>query len=130
MDLFKILGVAFVTALTALLLKSTKPELSFAVTVVGTVIMLILAFDALKDGLKLFVKLQEVSGVSDVLIRQVLKIIAIGYLTEFSAGIINDFGSPSVADKVVFAGKICILVLASPIIQSLMQVVLNFMELV
>lgn len=130
MELFKILAAAFVTALAALLLKSTKPELSFAVTVVGTIVVLIFTFDMLKDSLELFEKLQEFSGISDVLIRQVLKIIAIGYLTEFSAGILNDFGSASVADKVVFAGKICILVLAAPIINSLMNVILKFMELV
>jgi len=130
MELFKILGVAFVTALTAILLKSAKPELSFAVTVVGTVIILIFTFDMLKDSLQLFVKLQEFSGISDVLIRQVLKIVAIGYLAEFSAGILNDFGSSSVADKVVFAGKICILALSAPIINSLIQVILEFMELV
>lgn len=130
MELFKILAAAFVTALAALLLRSTKPELSFAVTVVGTIIILIFTFDTLKESLEIFKKLQEFSGVSDVLIRQILKIVAIGYLTEFSAGILNDFGSSSVADKVVFAGKICILVLSAPIINSLMNVILKFMELV
>lgn len=130
MDIFKIIGAAFVTALTAILLRSAKPELSFAVTVVGAVVILIFTFDMLKDSLDIFVKLQELSGISDTLIRQVLKIIAIGYLTEFAAGIINDFGSASVADKVVFAGKICILALSTPIINALMQTVLGFMELV
>jgi len=130
MDIFKIIGAAFVTALAAILLRSSKPELSFAVTVVGVVIILIFTFDILKDSLDIFVKLQEFSGISDTLIRQVLKIVAIGYLTEFSAGIISDFGSSSISDKVIFAGKICILVLSTPIISSLMQTVLNFMELV
>jgi len=130
MELFKIFAVAFVTVLTAILLRSSKPELSFAVTVVGTIIILIFAFDMLKDSLQLFVRLQEFSGISDTLIRQVLKIIAIGYLTEFAAGILNDFSGASVADKVIFAGKICILALSAPIINSLMQVILNFMELI
>lgn len=130
MDIFKIIGAAFVTAVTAILLRSSKPELSFAVTVVGTVIILIFTFDMLKDSLDIFVKLQEFSGISDTLIRQVLKIVAIGYLTEFAAGIISDFGSASVADKVIFAGKICIFALSTPIISALMQTVLEFMELV
>lgn len=130
MDIFKIIGVAFITALTALLLKGTKPELSFAVTVVGTVIILIFAFDMLKESLDIFVTLQQTSGISDTLIRQVLKIIAIGYLTEFSAGMLSDFGSASVADKVIFAGKLCILALSMPIITSLLKTVLSFMELV
>lgn len=130
MDIFKIIGVAFITALTALLLKGTRPELSFAVTVVGSVIILIFAFDMLKDSLEIFVTLQQTSGISDTLIRQVLKIIAIGYLTEFSAGMLSDFGSSSVADKIIFAGKLCILALSMPVITSLLKTVLSFMELV
>ena len=40
-EIIKIIGVAFVVAVTALLLKTTKPELSFAVTVTGVIIILL-----------------------------------------------------------------------------------------
>ena len=39
MEIFKIIGVAFVTAISAILLKSTKPELSVAVTVTGVIVI-------------------------------------------------------------------------------------------
>lgn len=130
MEIIKIIGVGFITALTAIMLKSSKPELSFAVTVAGVIIILIFVFDMVKDSLSVFEEIKNMSGISDVLIRQLLKIIGIGYLTEFSAGILSDFGSKSVADKIVFGGKMAIFVLALPIIKNLMQLVVSFISLV
>lgn len=130
MEIIKIIGVGFVTALTAILLKSGKPELSFAVTVAGVIIILIFVFDMIKDSLSVFEEIKNMSGVSDVLLRQLLKIIGIGYLAEFASSILNDFGSKSVADKIVFGGKAAIFVLALPIIKNLMELIVSFISLV
>ena len=50
MEIFQLIGIAFVTAVAALLLKETKPELAFAVTVAGGIILLLFVFDVLKEG--------------------------------------------------------------------------------
>ena len=55
--------------------------------------------------------------------------VGIGYLVEFSAGILNDFGQNSLADKLVFCGKIVVLVLAVPIIESVLDLVIRLLEL-
>ena len=52
MEIFKIIGVAFVTAISAILLKSTKPELSFAVTVTGVIVILMFVVDMLQNTVK------------------------------------------------------------------------------
>ena len=49
MEIFRIIGVAFVTAVAAIVLKCSKPELSFAVTVTGVVIILIFVADMLQN---------------------------------------------------------------------------------
>ena len=41
MEIVRIVGVGLVTAIAALLLRSSKPELSFAVTIAGGAIVLI-----------------------------------------------------------------------------------------
>lgn len=130
MEIFKIIGVGFVTALTAIILKNTKPELSFAVTVTGIIIILLFVFDLLKGSLAILQEIAVLSGIGDTLIRTLLKIVGIAYLTEFAAGIINDFGSASIADKVVLGGKAMIFILSLPIIENLMRLVVSFVELV
>ncbi len=130
MDLIKIIGAGFVTALTAILLKSTKPELSFAVTVAGVVVILLFVFDMVKDSFVIFEEIEALSGIDDSLIRVLLKVVGVGYLAEFSAGILNDFGSHSVADKIVFGGKAAIFLLSLPIIRTLLKLIVSFLSLV
>ena len=59
-----------------------------------------------------------------------MKIVAIGYLVEFAAGILEDFGSKSLADKLVFAGKVVIFTMSVPILRSLVELIGGFLELV
>ena len=129
MELFQLIGIAFLTAVTALLLRSTRPELSFAVTVAGCIILLLIVLDLVKDGLSVFGEIAETSGIDASLIKILLKMIGIGYLVEFSAGILNDFGQNSVADKLVFAGKIVIFSVSLPVLRALLSLIGAFLEL-
>lgn len=104
MEIFQLIGIAFVTAIAALLLKGTKPELAFAVTIAGGIILLLSVFDYLKNSLGIFQSIAEQTGIHSSLIKVLLKMIGIGYLVEFSAGILNDFGQNSTADKLIFCG--------------------------
>lgn len=130
MEIFKIIGVAFVTAITAILLKSTKPELSFAVTVTGVIIILVFVADMLQNTVNIIAAIANLAGIENGLVKILLKIVGIGYLTEFSAGILNDFGSNAVADKVVLGGKLTILILSLPIIEGVLKLVSGFLELI
>ncbi len=130
MEIFKIIGVAFVTAITAILLKSTKPELSFAVTVTGVIIILVFVADMLQNTVNIIAAIANLTGIENGLVKILLKIVGVGYLTEFSAGILNDFGSNAVADKVILGGKLTILILSLPIIEGVLKLVSGFLELI
>lgn len=129
-EMLKIIGVAFVTSITAILLKSTKPELSFAVTITGILVILLFLLDSLKGTLLVFTTLMETTGIDNDLIRLLLKIVGVGYLTEFGAGILHDFGCASIADKIVLAGKLTIIALSLPILSSLLTMVNGFLQLI
>ncbi len=130
MQIFQLVGIAFVAAAAALILKGTKPELAFAVTIAGGVILLLVAFNLLKEGFSVFGELASATGLDSALIKALLKMIGIGYLVEFSAGVLNDFGQNSLADKLVFCGKIVILLLAVPILRSVLSLVKSLLELI
>ena len=53
-EIFKILGIAIVTAIAAILLRSSKPELSFAVTVTGVIIILLFIVNSMQGVLEIF----------------------------------------------------------------------------
>jgi stage III sporulation protein AD len=129
-EIIKIIGVAFVTAIAAILLKQTKPELSFAVTVTGIIIILLFIIDALQETIGILNGLAQITGMQNGLLKILVKIVGVGYVTEFGAGILNDFGSNAVADKVVLGGKITIVLLALPILENLLRLIEGFLSLV
>ena len=130
MDIVKIIGVAFITSVAAAILRSTKPELSFAVTVTGIIIILMFIVDMLQGVMAVFATISNIAGVENGLLKVLLKIVGVGYLTEFGAGILTDFGSASIADKVSLAGKITILLLSLPVVESLLNLVGSFLQLI
>ena len=130
MELVRIIGVGLVTAIAAVLLRASKPELSFAVTVAGTVIILLFAVDLFAQSFGIFSEIGAATGIDSSLIRTILKIVAIGYLVEFAAGIVEDFGAKSVADKLVLAGKVIIFTVSVPIIRGLVALIGGFLALI
>ena len=130
MEIFQLVGIAFVTAVAALILKNTKPELAFAVTVTGSIILLLFTFEMFKSSLSIFQTIADTTGIDSSLIKILLKMVGIGYLVEFSAGILNDFGQNSVADKLVFCGKVIVLILAIPILESVLSLISRLLGLI
>jgi stage III sporulation protein AD len=129
-EIFQLVGIAFITAITALILKSTKPELAFAVTVTGSIILLLFTFELFQNAFSIFNTIADTTGIDVALVKILLKMVGIGYLVEFSAGILNDFGQNSVADKLVFCGKIIVLILALPIIESVLNLISRLLGLI
>ncbi len=129
-ELLKIIGVAFVTAVSSILLKSTKPELSFAVTVTGVIVILLFIIESLQGTVAIFSSIAQSTGVENGLLKTIVKIVGVGYLTEFAAGILNDFGSNAVADKVVLGGKITVVFLSLPVLNGLLTMIKGFLQFV
>lgn len=130
MEIFQLVGIAFITAVAALILKATKPELALAVTIAGSIILLLFVFEMLRGTVSIFGEIASQTGIDSALIKSILKMIGIGYLVEFSAGILSDFGQSGLADKLVFCGKIIVLVLAIPILESVLSLVVQLLGLI
>ena len=130
MQIFQLIGIAFVTAIAALILRSVKPELAFAVSVAGGIVLLLFALELFRGSMSVFGEIVDTTGLDSALVKALLKMIGIGYLVEFSAGILSDFGQNSVADKLIFCGKIVILILAIPILESVLSLINRLLGLV
>lgn len=129
-QIFQLVGIAFITAVAAILVKSTKPELAVVITIAGSIILLLFVFEVFRGSISLFTDIAEATGLNATIVKTLLKMVGIGYLVEFSAGILSDFGQNSLADKLIFCGKILILVLAVPILESVLSLVGDLLGLI
>lgn len=127
MEIFKVLILGVVISLLAVFLKSIKPEYSLICVIVGSVILLFYIVNAMTDIFEFFGDVVNKTGIDKSLFSLLLKIIGIGYLVEFSAGVCMDSGNSSIANKVLVAGKVLIFLLSMPIIQNLFETVLSLL---
>ena len=127
MDIFKVIGVAFVTTFAVMILKQKKPELAAIVSIAGGAIVLLMFVDSLSGVIDSFSAIVQRSGIRSEIFSALLRIIGIGFLAEFAAGICADAGNNSMAQKVTLAGKVMILVLAMPIIDNLLQILISIL---
>ncbi|MGN1208251.1 MAG: SpoIIIAC/SpoIIIAD family protein, partial [Christensenellales bacterium] len=125
MDIVKIIIIGVVTSIATVVLKQFKPELSIIVSLAGGVIILISLVNYLGQVVGSFVQIVNKTSLDLGLFSSVLKIVGVGYITEFGANICVDTGNSSIADKVLLAGKIIILCLSLPIINSLLTTIVG-----
>ncbi len=123
MDILKIAAVGIITAFCSLTLKESKSGLSIAVGVAGGCIIIFMLLDYFADIFMTITTIIERAGIQSNVLKSVIKIIGIGYITEFSAGIVEDAGNKSVAEKIVMAGKVIILIVSMPIISALFDLI-------
>ncbi len=123
MILAKLIGIALVGVVAVSLLKTTKSEFAVFAVIATGVVMLVTMMGALRDVLLSFDELVRKSGVDDAVFSAVLKIIGVGYLTEYSASIAEDAGCASIARKLQFGGKVVIFLMSISIVTALVDVV-------
>lgn len=128
MDIIKIILIGVVTSITSIILKQIKPELSILVVISGGLVILISLTNMLTDVLSSFANIVDSTGVNKSLFSCILKIVGIGYLSEFGANVCADSGNSSLADKILLGGKIAILIVSMPIINSLIDVVVSLVK--
>ena len=121
--MLKLVILAIIFAIIIIYLKSINSEISLLVSVAAGIILTYFALDYITSTFEFFNKIIEYSKIDSELILIIFKITAIGYLVEFGAGVIKDFGLQSLSDKLVFLGKIIILTISMPIIYA----VFNFL---
>lgn len=128
MILLKIVGIGLISAVCAIILKQIKPEFSLIVSMVGGILILIEVVDLFTNVLTTFENLSQLTGVDKELFSVVLKIIGIGYLTSFTTSLCNDAGMSSIGEKVMLGGKVVIMVVSLPIINSLIEIIMRLVN--
>ena len=126
MEMVKVVAVGLITVVATIIVKQVKPEIAVLITLAGSIVIIMLTIQMLQGVFGSFLGIFNKTGVSSSLFVPVLKIIGIGYLCEFGANLCIDGGCNSVADKILFCGKITILLIALPIINSVIDVVMEF----
>lgn len=122
--LLKVVGVGICSVIVNLILKQYKPEFALVSNVCGGLIIFAIVANGSSELLDNFYELQGVSGLDIDIVKPIMKVLGIGYITEFTSNIAEDCGNKSIASKITLGGKIAICALAFPILKQLINAIL------
>ncbi len=125
MELLKIVGIGVIICITIVIVKQVRPEFAAILTILGSCFMLVYCLKFVVEPLNVLNNIVLKTGIDSELFSVILKIIGVGYLIEFGAGICLDTGNNAIAEKVILGGKILILILSIPILTSIFNIVLG-----
>lgn len=125
--IFKIIAIALLTVIATVVVKPVRNDFALIIALTGGIILLMLVLGYVGQVFSVMREIIALSGVSSSLYTLLLKIVGVGYLVEFTAGICSDTGNSSLGDKVLLGGKVIILVMALPIVTNILQIIVELL---
>lgn len=114
-----VLGIIIV--ILALQLKNIKSEYSVVIMIAGCVIIFFYSISGIIKVVEILKKIINDTGINDEQIIILLKIMGISYIAEFVSDIAKDSGYSALSNQIQIYGKITILVVSVPILESLIN---------
>ena len=123
MSIMQVVAMAVVGTILVLVIRQEKPELAFQISMVAGLIIFVLVIWKVVEVLNVLERLAVRADLNMVFLGTLLRIIGIAYIAEFGTQVCRDAGEGALASKVELAGKVMILVLAVPIITTILDTV-------
>ena len=123
MEVMRIVGIGLIGAILSILLRNSKPEFSMLIPVVVSFTVLACAMPYLIRITEELSRMASSAGINSSYMRIVIKVIGISYLLCITAELCKDAGENAIAAKIELGGKLIILAMAIPIINSLLNLV-------
>ncbi|CAJ1002990.1 MULTISPECIES: stage III sporulation protein AD [Bacillales] len=127
MEIVQIVGLGLVATILALVIKEQKPMFAFLLALASGVFIFYFLIGKIAEVIRILEKLAVQADLNLVFLETILKIIGIAYIAEFGAQMTRDAGQGAIASKIELAGKVLILVMAVPIIQIIIETVINLL---
>lgn len=125
LDIIQIVGFGLAAAVLALIVKEYKPVFAFFIVAFAGIVLFLFIIGKIGLIINVVNDLATRSGIPDIYLKTILKIIGIAYVAEFGAQMVRDAGQEGIASKIEFAGKVLILVMAIPIINIVVETLLS-----
>lgn len=123
MEIFRIAAIGIITALCVLVLRENRSDIATLIGITGGVIILLSLIDYFTQIFDFLKQIIDKAGIDGGVIKALVKIVGIGYVAEFSAGIVEESGSKALAEKIALGGKVIIFIMSIPIIKLLFEIV-------
>ncbi len=123
MDIFRLVAIGITGAIACLLLKKNEGQFAAVVAVATGVIITIICVKSLASVIVSVQEIVDKTGIDGTVFSALLKIVGVGYLTEYACDLCDDLDCKGISKKIALGGKIAIFLMALPIVNALIDTV-------
>lgn len=127
MEILKIIGVGLISLIIVVILKQYKPDFAIYISILAGILILMFVMDKLGNVVTMLANIQSKVSTNNQFLVILLKVTGIAFLTEYASSICKDAGESAIATKIDLGGKILIISISIPIIQSLLELIVKIM---
>ena len=124
MDVMRVAGMSMASAIAVLLLRRMRPEMGLAAALAAGILLLTMSLPMISQVIGGITSMASAGGVKQHYLAQLLKVAGISLLMDFAAQTCRDAGEEGLAMKTELAGRVMLLSLALPAMQSLLTRIL------
>ncbi len=125
MSILQITAIALIGTVCAVVLKQQKSEFALAVSLITGFVLLLMISDALFNILNTVRDMMSRLNINQTYTSAVIKALGISYLTEFASQSAKDAGQGAIALKTELAGRVCLLIIAMPVIIAMINTIIE-----
>lgn len=121
MNVMRMAGLSVASAIVVLILRRARPEMGITAALAAGALLLTLAVPMVAQVVSGITGMAEMGGVNGSYLSQLLKVAGISLLMDFAAQTCRDAGEEGLALKTELAGRVMLLSLALPAMQTLLS---------
>ncbi len=123
MDVMKFAVLGAAAAVLALVVKNQRPELALVLSIAAGGLLVMLCLGQLEVIVGFVRDISNRYGISEDYLGIAIKVTGIAILADLAVQLCKDAGESAIASKVELGGKTAMIVLALPVIESLLTIV-------
>ncbi len=127
MEIVQLVGFGVASAMLALTLRQSRPEMALLVSLAAGLCLFAAVVGKLSDVITAMTSLAERAELTGSVLPLLLRIIGVAALCELGAQLCRDAGEGGIAAKVELGGKLMVLVMAMPVALALVDLVLGIL---
>lgn len=123
MEILKIVAIALTGVIMASLMKNINKEFSIYIILATVIILFVSIIDQLWEVFRFLEDIYNNVTYGKAFFPVILKVLAVAYITDFTAQLCKDSGEGAIGAKVELAGKVIIFYLAMPILTAVLELI-------
>lgn len=119
------MGLAAASAAMCMVVRMHQPQIASLCAAAAGIVLTLSALQNLAGVGGLFARLTELGGLKEGFLQTLLKVLGVSCLCELAAQLCEDLGEKGLARKVELTGKLTIFTLTSPLLVTLLEMILE-----